>query len=76
MDKPLLAERDRIAANVSAIKAGAAQISELLAKEVIGGDDWERAVFVLVGCRDERKRLDDRLHQIDATVELMWECEL
>ena len=76
MDKPLLAERNRIAANVSAIKTGAAQISELLAKEVLGGDDWERAVLVLARCRDERKRLDDHLLHIDSTVALMWECEL
>ena len=76
MDKPLLAERDRIAANVSAIKTGAAEISQLLAEEVLGGDDWERAVLVLAECRAERKRLDDRLHQIDATVALMWDCDL
>ena len=76
MDKPLLAERNRIAANVSAIKTGAAEISQLLAEEILGGDDWERAVLVLARCRDERKRLDDRLLHIDSTVALMWECEL
>jgi hypothetical protein len=76
MDKPLLAERDRIAANVSAIKTGAAEISQLLAEEVFCGDDWERAVLVLARCREERKRLDDRLLHIDATVALMWDCEL
>ena len=76
MDKPLLAERDRIAANVRAIKTGAADISELLAEEVLGGADWERAVLVLARCRKERKRLDDRLLHIDATVALMWDCEL
>ncbi len=76
MDKPLLAERDRIAANVSAIKTGAAEICQLLAEEVLGGDDWERAVLVLARRREERKRLDDRLLHIDATVGLMWGCDL
>jgi uncharacterized protein YqgQ len=76
MDKPLLADRDRIAANVSAIEMGAAEISQLLAEEVLGDDDWERAVLVLARCRQERKRLDNRLLHIDATVTLMWDCEL
>jgi uncharacterized protein YqgQ len=76
MDKPLLAERDRFAANVRAIRTGAAEISELLAEEVLGDDDWERAVLVLARCREERKQLDDRLLHIDATVALMWDCEL
>jgi hypothetical protein len=48
----------------------------LLAEEVLGGDDWERAVLVLVRCREERKRLDDRLRHIDATVALMWDSDL
>ncbi len=76
MEKPMLAERDRIAANVIAIKAAAAEISQLLAEELLGGDDWERAVRVLAACRTERKRLDDRLSHIDATVALMWDCDL
>jgi hypothetical protein len=76
MDKPLLAERDRIAANVKAIKTGAAEISKLLAEEGLGGDDRERAVIVLARCREERKRLDDRPHRIDETVALMWACDL
>ena len=76
MEKPMLAERDRIAANVIAIKTGAAEMSQLLAEELLGGGDWERAVRVLAECRAERKRLDDRLSQIDATVALMWDCDL
>jgi hypothetical protein len=75
MDKPLLAERDRIVANVIAIKTGAAEISQLLAED-LDSDDWERAVLVLARCREERKRLDDRLLKIDATVALMWDCDL
>ena len=76
MEKPMLAERDQIAASVRAIKAGAAEMSQLLAEELLGGDDWERAVLVLAECRAERKRLDDRLSHIDATVALMWDCDL
>jgi hypothetical protein len=76
MEKPMLAERDRIAANVRAIKTGAAEISQLLAEELLSGDEWERAVRVLAECRAERKRLDDCLSRIDATVALMWDCDL
>jgi hypothetical protein len=61
MEKPMLAERDRIAANVIAIKTGAAEMSQLLAEEMLSGGDWEQAVRVLAECRAERKRLDDRL---------------
>ena len=76
MDKPLLAERDWIAAEVRAIKIGAAELSQLLAEDVLGADEWERAALVLAECRAERKRLDDRLSHIDATVALMWDCDL
>ena len=64
----LVAERDRIAATVRAIKTGAAEISQLLAEEVFGGHEWERAVRVLAECRAERKRLDDRLLHVDASI--------
>jgi hypothetical protein len=67
----LHAERDRISASVRTIKTGAAEISQLLADEVLGGDDWERAVLVLAHCREERKRLDDRLFHIDASIALL-----
>ena len=76
MDKPLLAERDWIAAEVRAIKIGAAELSQLLAEDVLGADEWEQAALVLAECRAERKRLDQRLHRIDATVALMWDCDL
>ena len=69
-------ERDLITADVRAIKTGAAEISQLLAKEVLGGDDWEKAALVLVECRAERKQLDERLRHIEATVALMWDCDL
>jgi hypothetical protein len=72
----MLAERDRIAADVKAIKKGAAAITQLLVEEVLEGDEWERAVSVLAECRAERKRLADRLLNIDATVALMWDCDL
>jgi pyruvate carboxylase len=67
----LLAERDRISTTLRAIKTGAAEISQLLAEEVLGGDEWERAVRVLAECRAERKRLDDRLLHIDASIALL-----
>ena len=68
-------QRDRLSADVSALKRGAAEMSQLLANEVLGGDDWERAVRVLAECRAERQRLDHHLLQLDATVALMWDCD-
>ena len=76
MDKPLLAERDRIAAEVTAIRTGAAELSQLLADDALGLDEWERAALVLVECRAERKRLDERLLRIESTIALMWDCDL
>ena len=76
MDKSLLVERDRIAAEVRAIKTGAAELSQLLAEDVLGADEWERAALVLNECRAERKRLDERLRHIDETVALIWDCDL
>ena len=76
MDKPLLEERDRIAAEVRAIKTGAAELSQLLAEDALDADEWERAALVLAECRTQHKRLDERLHQIDETVALMWDCDL
>jgi uncharacterized protein YqgQ len=76
MNNPLLAERDRIAADVRAIKAGAAELSRLLAEDVLSPEEWERAAGVLAECRAERKRLDERLRYIDATFALMWDCHL
>ena len=67
----MLAEHDRIVANVRAIKGGRRKLSQLLTEELQGGDDWEKAVRVLAECREERKRFDDRLAHIDATVALM-----
>ena len=64
----LVAERDRVVVNVTAIRTGAAGISQLLAGQEFDGDDWERAVLVLARCREERKRLDDRVLQIDASI--------
>ena len=69
-------QRDRISAVVSALKSGAAEMSQLLAEEVLGGDDWERAVRVMAECRTERRRLDRRLVQLNARVALMWDCDL
>ena len=56
----LVAERDRVVVNVTAIRTGAAGISELLAGKESGGDDWERAALVLARCREERKQLDNQ----------------
>jgi hypothetical protein len=61
------AERDRVVASVTAIRTGAAGISQLLAGQE-SSDDWERAVVVLARCREERKRLDDRVLRIDASI--------
>ena len=69
-------QRDQISADVGALKRGAAEMSQLLAEEVLGGDDWERAIRVLAECRAERTRLDRHLIRLDATVALMWDCDL
>ena len=67
----LIAERDRVSATLRAIRTGAAEISQLLAEEVLSGEEWEQAVRVLAECRAERKRLDDRLLHIDASIDLL-----
>ena len=67
----LLAERERLLADLEAITAGAAAISRLLADEMLGGADWDEAVRVLGRCRAERKRLDDQVLHIDATITLL-----
>ena len=69
-------QRDQLSADVEALKRGAARMSQLLAEEVLGGDDWERAVRVLAECRAERARLHRHLIHVDASVALMWDCEL
>ena len=61
----LLAERARLSTTLRALKTGAAEISQLLAGGVFGGEEWDRAVRVLAECRAVRKRLDDDIHQID-----------
>ena len=45
MNNPLLAERDRIAAEVRAIKTGAAQLSQLLAEDLLGADEWSEPLL-------------------------------
>lgn len=66
----LIAERGRVSAPLRAIRTGAAEISQLLAEEMLGGEECERAVRVLAECRAERKRLDDHLLHIDASIAL------
>ena len=51
-------------------------LSQLLAEEALSREDWERAVRVLAECRAERTRLGRRLIHLDATVALMWDCDL
>ena len=69
-------QRDQLSADVGALKMGAARMSQLLAEEALSGEDWERAVRVLAECRAERTRLGRRLIHLDATVALMWDCDL
>ena len=54
----------------------AISISQLLATDALGADEWERAALVLAECRAERKRLDERLHHIDERLALICECDL
>jgi hypothetical protein len=76
MHRPTLLEREQIVSEIRAIKAGAAAISQLLAEDVLGGDDLDRAAGVLAEFRADRCRLDHRLSDITATVALMWDCDL
>jgi len=69
-------QRDQLSATVGALEQGAAGLSELLAEELLVGDDWERAVRVLAECRAERTRMNRRLIRLDAEVALMWDCDL
>ncbi len=63
---PRSIDRETINAKVKAIRNGAAEISQLLAADTLGGDDdWDRAVRILVGCRQERKQLEDSIRKID-----------
>lgn len=72
----LHAERDLVVTDVNAIRRGAAEFSQLLAEGALESEEWDLAALVLARCRDERKRLDDRLKSIDASVALMWDCEM
>jgi hypothetical protein len=67
----LLAEKNRLLSELEAIKTGAAEISRLLADEILGGADWDEAVRVLGRCRAQRKRLDDRLVHLAASMALV-----
>ncbi|MBC7832391.1 MAG: hypothetical protein H7Y62_10270 [Hyphomicrobium sp.] len=55
--------REATMRKLSAIRTGAAEISQLLASGALTDDDWDRAALILVSCRQERKTLDDDLRQ-------------
>ena len=59
----LAEDRDAMTRKLKAIRAGAAEISQLLASGTLTDDDWDRAALILVSCRQERKTLDDDLRQ-------------
>ena len=56
-------DREATTQKLKAIRAGAAEISQLLASGALTDDDWDRAALILVSCRQERKTLDDDLRQ-------------
>ena len=56
-------DREAMTRKLKAIRAGAAEISQLLASGALTDDDWDRAALILVSCRQERKTLDDDLRQ-------------
>lgn len=58
-------DRDTIQTRISEIRAGASQLSRLLADEALQGDEWDRAAHILAGCRAERKVLEENLRLID-----------
>ena len=56
-------DREAMTRKLKAIRAGAAEISQLLASGALTDDDWDRAALILVSCRQERKTLDDDLRR-------------
>ncbi len=56
-------DREAMTHRLKAIRAGAAEISQLLASGALTDDDWDRAALILVSCRQERKTLDDDLRR-------------
>jgi uncharacterized protein YqgQ len=53
--------RDAILARVASIRTVAAQLSRLLAEELLQDEELDRAVSILASCRAERKKLNDQL---------------
>ena len=57
--------REAILMRISEIRAGASQISRFLADETLMSNEWEQAVRILAGCREERRILEDSLRHFD-----------
>lgn len=56
-------DRDAVRRRISELRAGASQLSRLLAEEALGDDEWDRAARILASCRAERKLLEDCLSE-------------
>jgi hypothetical protein len=59
-------QRRAILEEIRDVRSQAADMTKLLAAGVLDDEDWDRVGLLLVSCRQERKRLEERLTDIDA----------
>jgi hypothetical protein len=59
-------QRRAILEEIREVRSQAADITKLLAAGVLDDEDWDRVGLLLVSCREERRRLEARLTDIDA----------
>ena len=66
--RPLLAERNRVAADLANVEKGMLDMQMLVARRGITRD---RAETVIAQCNEEEKRLTTRLADLDAALTLL-----
>ena len=66
--RPLLAERNRVAADLANVEKGMLAVQMLVARRGITRD---RAEAVIAECSEEEERLARRLADLDTTLELL-----
>jgi hypothetical protein len=58
-------QREAIVLKIRTVRKGAAQLSQLLADGVLSDAEWEGVGRLLTSCRQERRRLEERLRNIE-----------